>query len=155
MTGCFRSGYFGMFIVACSSSSCCCCSAPAPSPTIPIPAYYKLFPPHPCQQFRPHADRTTHSVNKGLIYITFGTQTHPRCPRCEDTPPSKAKLNHPALKLGTTHTPLRARGPTTHHSRRVPQYMKHCRTHDHTTVHLHPPFIYHPPHAPYKLYNSA
>ena len=56
-----------------------------------------------------------------------------------------SQLNHPALKLGTTHTPLRARAPTTHHSRRAPQYMKHCLTHVHTTVHLHPPFIYHPP----------
>ena len=65
-------------------------AAPAPSPTTPIPACYKLFPPHPCQQFRPHADRTTHSVKKGLIYIavTILYLTHPRCPRCEGTPPS-------------------------------------------------------------------
>ena len=62
-----------------------------------------------------------------------------------------SQLNHPALKLGTTHTPLRARGPTTNHSRRVPQYMKHCLTHVHTTVHLDPPFIYHTPSRPFFL----
>ena len=66
-------------------------------------------------------------------------------------PPPPVQFSHPHLKVAARHTPLRARGPTTHHSRRVPQYMKHCGTHDHTIVHLHPPFIYHPPHAPYKL----
>ena len=64
------------------------------------------------------------------------------------TPP---QLSHPPLKLGARQTPLRARGPTTNHSKRAPQYMKHCLTHVHTTVHLHPPFIYHTPSRPFFL----